>query len=308
MTSPRRIRFLLTARARGFHPPPFPLGAGHGQRPEHETRLASADRRAANLARWSRAGGGARQAGRGHRSLKSLGAMTPDERRAGAAHHGLAKRSPRDCHRKARWKAPSLSGGWRPRRSTCPARRRRRTGFGPPGQPVMDELAEIFAISAFRSRRHRDRGRLRTHRAQYRRSHPARAMHDTFYFDRKDAEGGRCSKDPHFAGGRSAPCRARSADLHYRAGTDLPFDSDATHKPMSTSRRLVSTRGLRSATSNGSGNLPQGLFRARRHRASPSPQLFPVTEPSSSRRRLHDRNGRRVLAAATIDGLLGSGW
>ena len=79
---------------------------------------------------------------------------------------------------------PSSSGGWRPSGSTCRCRRaKRREGSVHPVSQVMDELAEIFADLGFavaEGPEIEDDWHNFT-ALNIPETHPARAMHDTFY-------------------------------------------------------------------------------------------------------------------------------
>ena len=96
-------------------------------------------------------------------------------------------------------------------------------------------------------------------------------------------------------------------------GRTYRSDSDATHTPMFHQvEGLVIDRGHPSRPSQmDARDLPQGLLRARRHRAAAAAELFPVHRAlGRGRRRLHDGEGPpRARRHGGLDGAarLGNG-
>ena len=85
-------------------------------------------------------------------------------------------------------RAPSSTGGWRPNGSTCRCLRAKTPqGIVHPVSQVMDELAEIFADLGFavaEGPEIEDDWHNFT-ALNIPETHPARAMHDTFYVERR---------------------------------------------------------------------------------------------------------------------------
>src|SRR3954467_6483405 len=145
--------------------------------------------------------------------LKSLGGMTPEERQSeGPRIHGLREAVTEAlAARKAALEAAELDR----RLATETLDMTLAVGTGPRGtihpvSQVMDELAEIFAdlgFSVATGPEIEDDWRNFT-ALNIPESHPARAMHDTFYFPRECAAGyfpgtrdaGEAALDPGFAG------------------------------------------------------------------------------------------------------------
>jgi len=170
--------------------------------------------------------------------LKTLGAMTPEERKVkGPAIHALRESvTAALAARKAALEQAALDARLVTERvdMTLPA------DVPPPGSvhpvsQVMDELAEIFAdlgFSVATGPEIEDDWRNFT-ALNIPETHPARAMHDTFYFPDRDAQG------------RAMLLRTHTSPVQVRTmmGGEPPFriiapgrvyrsDSDATHTPM----------------------------------------------------------------------------
>ena len=179
-----------------------------------------------------------------------------------------------------------------------------------PVSQVMDELAEIFAdlgFSVATGPEIEDDWHNFT-ALNIPESHPARAMHDTFYFPEPAAAAtaaADAAAHPHLAGADPDDAGAEAADLHHRAGphlplgqrrhphADVPPDRGAGDRPRHPSR----------PSQMDAGDLPQGLFRARRHRAPAAPQLFPVHRAfGRGRRRLHAWSRAGACSAAARAG------
>jgi len=171
--------------------------------------------------------------------LKSLGTMSPDERQAKAP----AIQALRDAvsgalaERKEAMEASVLEG--RPATETLdltlPAPETPRGTVHPVSQ-VMDELAEIFADLGFSVATGPEiEDEWHNFSAlNMPESHPARAMHDTFYFPDQMAVGGRKM----LLRTHTSPVQIRSMMAHgaplriIAPGRVYRSDSDATHTPM----------------------------------------------------------------------------
>ncbi len=171
----------------------------------------------------------------------------------------------------------------------------RRSGTVHPVSQVMDELAEIFADLGFAVA---DGPEIEDDWHNFTalnmpESHPARAMHDTFYLSGRGRARGEGAAHPHLAGADPRRCRrSRRTALRHRAGPRLPLRQRRNpHADVPPGRGP----GHRPGHPHGppqvdAGDLPQGLLRARRHRAAPAPVLFPVHRAlGRGRCRLHAR-------------------
>jgi phenylalanyl-tRNA synthetase alpha chain len=170
--------------------------------------------------------------------LKTLGAMTPDERLAqGPAIHAAREQVTAALGaRKATLESAALEARLAGERVdlSLPAPEARRGSVHPVSQ-VMDELAEIFADMGFAvaSGPEIEDDWHNFTALNMPETHPARAMHDTFYFPDRDDDGRSMLLRTHtspvqiramIAGG--APVRIIAPGRVYRS------DSDATHTPM----------------------------------------------------------------------------
>jgi phenylalanyl-tRNA synthetase alpha chain len=174
--------------------------------------------------------------------LKTLGGLSPEERKeTGPKIHGLRESvSEALAARKAALEAAQMLEARLATETidlSLPAPEAPKGSVHPVSQ-VMDELAEIFADLGFAvatGPEIEDDWHNFT-ALNMPESHPARAMHDTFYFgeDRRAPNGGpECCCAPTPARCRCAPCLARGAPLRIIApGRVYRSDSDATHTPM----------------------------------------------------------------------------
>ena len=249
--------------------------------------------------------------------LKSLGAMTPEQRQAeGPNIHRLRERvTDAIAGRKAALEADEIER--RLATETLDLSLPVRTGPNGSVHPVsqvMDELAEIFADLGFsvatgpeiESDWHNFTA------LNIPETHPARALHDTFYFDRTDEEGRPMLLRTHTSPvqirtmmGQTPPIRIIAPGRTYRS------DSDATHTPMFHQvEGLVIDRGIHM------GHLKWTLetfLKAYFERDDVvlrlRPSYFPFTEPSAEVDVGYSvEKGRRVIGGA--DGfmeVLGSG-
>jgi phenylalanyl-tRNA synthetase alpha chain len=249
--------------------------------------------------------------------LKTLGAMTPEQRQAeGPRIHALREQvSEAIAARRAALEAEALE-----RRlategldMTLPAEPGPKGSVHPVSQ-VMDELAEVFAdlgFSVATGPEIEDDWRNFT-ALNIPESHPARAMHDTFYFPDRDPDGRRMLLRTHTSPVQIRTMQTQKPPLYVIApGRTYRSDSDATHTPMFHQvEGLVIDRGITL------GHLKWTLetfLRAFFERDDIvlrlRPSYFPFTEPSAEVDIGYTRvNGRRILGGA--EGwmeLLGSG-
>jgi phenylalanyl-tRNA synthetase alpha chain len=249
--------------------------------------------------------------------LKTLGRMSPEERgEAGPRIHAVREAvTAAIAGRKAALEGEALERrlGSETLDMTLPALGSARGSVHPVSQ-VMDELAEIFAdlgFSVATGPEIEDDWHNFT-ALNIPESHPARAMHDTFYFPDVDAEGRRMLLRTHTSPvqirtmmNTEPPIRIIAPGRTYRS------DSDATHTPMFHQvEGLVIDRGITL------GHLKWTLetflkayFEREDIVLRLRPSYFPFTEPSAEVDVGYTLvNGRRVLGGS--DGwmeLLGSG-
>ena len=165
-------------------------------------------------------------------ALKSLGALPPDERKARGAEVNRAKESIADAiaARKATLEQASLDRRLASERIdiTLPGRRAERGGLHPITR-TLDRMTEIFARLGYDLA---DGPEIEDdfhnfEALNFPPHHPARAMHDTFYFG--DGRLLRTHTSPvqiRAAKGKTPPIRLIAAGKVYRS------DSDQTHSPM----------------------------------------------------------------------------
>jgi phenylalanyl-tRNA synthetase alpha chain len=170
--------------------------------------------------------------------LKTLGRMTPEERQStGPRIHGLRERiTDAIAARKAALEAAELERKLATEMldMTLPVPLASQGSVHPVSQ-VMDELAEIFAdlgFSVATGPEIEDDWRNFT-ALNIPETHPARAMHDTFYFDRTDAEGRRMLLRTHTSPVQIRTMMSSKPPIRIIApGRTYRSDSDATHTPM----------------------------------------------------------------------------
>jgi len=170
--------------------------------------------------------------------LKTLGGMTPDERQTeGPRIHALReavtdaiaerKAALEDAGLEARLAGETLD-------MTLPAAPATEGSVHPVSQ-VMDELAEIFADLGFAvatGPEIEDDWHNFT-ALNIPETHPARAMHDTFYFNRLDADGRPMLLRTHTSPVQIRTMQSQEPPLYLIApGRTYRSDSDATHTPM----------------------------------------------------------------------------
>jgi phenylalanyl-tRNA synthetase alpha chain len=249
--------------------------------------------------------------------LKTLGGMSPEERQAeGPRIHGLREAVTEAlAGRKAALEEAELERRLATERldMTLPAAPETQGSVHPVSQ-VMDELAEIFAdlgFSVATGPEIEDDWHNFT-ALNIPESHPARAMHDTFYFDRTDSNGHRMLLRTHTSPVQIRAMQSQKPPLYVIApGRTYRSDSDATHTPMFHQvEGLVIDRGITL------GHLKWTLetfLKAYFERDDIvlrlRPSYFPFTEPSAEVDvGFHMEKGRRVLGGTDHwMELLGSG-
>ncbi|MFL6857839.1 MAG: phenylalanine--tRNA ligase subunit alpha [Allosphingosinicella sp.] len=221
--------------------------------------------------------------------LKSLGGMSPEERQAeGPRIHGLREAvSEAIAARKVALEAAVLDRRLATETidMTLPA------DTGPPGSvhpvsQVMDELAEIFAdlgFSVATGPEIEDDWHNFT-ALNIPETHPARAMHDTFYFGRTDESGRPMLLRTHTSPVQIRAMQSQKPPLYLIApGRVYRSDSDATHTPMFHQvEGLVIDRGIHM------GHLKwtletflKAFFERDDIVLRLRPSYFPFTEPSA---------------------------
>ena len=247
--------------------------------------------------------------------MKTLGKMNPEERQSEAPKIQGARTAVADAiaERKEAFEAEELERRLATERLdlTLPAPQAPKGSVHPVSQ-VMDELAEIFADLGFSVATGPEieddwHNFTALNMAE---THPARAMHDTFYFPDVDSEGRRMLLRTHTSPvqirsmvEQGAPIRIIAPGRVYRS------DSDATHTPMFHQiEGLVIDRGIHL------GHLKwtletflKAFFERDDIVLRLRPSYFPFTEPSVEVDvGWQDVDGRRVLGG---DGdAPGHGW
>ncbi|MDQ4087497.1 MAG: phenylalanine--tRNA ligase subunit alpha [Pseudomonadota bacterium] len=249
--------------------------------------------------------------------LKTLGGMSPDQRQSeGPRIHGLREAvSEAIAERKAALEAAELDR----RLATETLDMTLPVEPGPQGtvhpvSQVMDELAEIFADLGFAvatGPEIEDDWHNFT-ALNFPPDHPAKAMHDTFYFERTDASGQPMLLRTHTSPVQIRTMQAQKPPIYVIApGRTYRSDSDATHTPMFHQvEGLVIDRGITL------GHLKWTLetflkayFEREDIVLRLRPSYFPFTEPSAEVDVGYTiQNGRRVLGGTDHwMELLGSG-
>ncbi len=249
--------------------------------------------------------------------LKTLGGMTPDERQAqGPRIHGLREAvTDALAGRKAALEAEALERKLATESldMTLPVSPGPQGSVHPVSQ-VMDELAEIFADMGFSvatGPEIEDDWHNFT-ALNIPESHPARAMHDTFYFDETDAQGRKMLLRTHTSPVQIRTMVAEKPPIYIIApGRTYRSDSDATHTPMFHQvEGLVIDRGIHMGHLKWTLETFLGAYFERDDivlRLRPS--YFPFTEPSAEVDVGYTvQKGRRILGGSDHwMELLGSG-
>jgi phenylalanyl-tRNA synthetase alpha chain len=249
--------------------------------------------------------------------LKTLGAMSPEERQSeGPRIHELRDAvTDAIAARKTALEEADLERRLATERldMTLPVAPVTEGSVHPVSQ-VMDELAEIFAdlgFSVATGPEIEDDWHNFT-ALNFIEGHPARAMHDTFYLDRTDAEGQPMLLRTHTSPVQIRSMQSQAPPLYLIApGRTYRSDSDATHTPMFHQvEGLVIDKGITL------GHLKwtletflKAFFERDDIVLRLRPSYFPFTEPSAEvDMGFHLEKGRRVLGGSDHwMELLGSG-
>ena len=254
--------------------------------------------------------------------LKTLGGMTPEERQVeGPKIHALREAvAEAIATRRATLESAALEAKLAAERldMTLPAADAPKGSVHPVSQ-VMDELAEIFADMGFAvatGPEIEDDWRNFT-ALNIPETHPARAMHDTFYFPDKDAEGRAMLLRTHTSPVQIRTMMSQEPPIRIIApGRVYRSDSDATHTPMFHQvEGLVIDRGIHM------GHLKwtletflKAFFERDDIVLRLRPSYFPFTEPSAEVDvGYRQERGRRIVGGNGDDEghawmeLLGSG-
>jgi phenylalanyl-tRNA synthetase alpha chain len=252
--------------------------------------------------------------------LKTMGAMTPEQRLIeGPRIHGLREAvTAAIAERKAAIEAAVLDARLTGERldmslPVAPAPQ----GSVHPVSQVMDELAEIFADLGFAvatGPEIEDDWHNFT-ALNIPETHPARAMHDTFYFDQVDGEGRRMLLRTHTSPVQIRTMTSQPPPIRIIApGRTYRSDSDATHTPMFHQvEGLVIDRGIHMGHLKWTlETFVKAYFERDDIVLRLRPSYFPFTEPSAEVDvgYTRDKDGRRVIGGAEPDGwmeILGSG-
>jgi phenylalanyl-tRNA synthetase alpha chain len=236
--------------------------------------------------------------------LKTLGAMSPEERQAGGPRiHGLREAVTEAlAARKAALEEAGLERQLAGERldMTLPVAPVLEGSVHPVSQ-VLDELAEIFAdlgFSVATGPEIEDDWHNFT-ALNIPETHPARAMHDTFYFERTDADGRPMLLRTHTSPVQIRTMQSKPPPFYIIApGRTYRSDNDATHTPMFHQiEGFVIDRGITLGHLKWTLETFLNAFFERDDivlRLRPS--YFPFTEPSAEVDvGFHLEKGRRVL-------------
>lgn len=249
--------------------------------------------------------------------LKTLGAMSPEERQAqGPRIHALREAvTAALADRKAALEAAELDARLARERIdvTLPVQPLPRGSVHPVSQ-VMDELAEIFADMGFAvaSGPEVETDWYNFTALNFADDHPARAMHDTFYLDETGPDGAKMVLRTHTSPVQIRVMTSQKPPIYaVMPGRVYRSDSDATHTPMFHQvEGLVIDKGITL------GHLKwtletflKAFFERDDIVLRLRPSYFPFTEPSAEVDVGYTmQNGRRVLGGSDHwMELLGSG-
>ncbi len=254
--------------------------------------------------------------------LKSLGAMSPDERQStGPKIHALREVITEVlAARKAALEGAALEARLASEKIdlSLPAPETPRGSVHPVSQ-VMDELAEIFADLGFAvaTGPEIEDGWHNFTALNMPESHPARAMHDTFYFPDRDVAGEEMLLRTHTSPVQIRTMLEKGAPLRIIApGRVYRSDSDATHTPMFHQiEGLVIDKGIHLGHLKWTlETLLKAFFERDDIVLRLRPSYFPFTEPSVEVDTGYSfEGGRRVVGGSGDDPghswmeLLGSG-
>jgi phenylalanyl-tRNA synthetase alpha chain len=252
--------------------------------------------------------------------LKTMGAMSPEQRQTeGPRIHGLREAvTAAIADRKATIEAAALDARLSAERidMSLPAAPVPQGSVHPVSQ-VMDELAEIFADLGFAvatGPEIEDDWHNFT-ALNIPETHPARAMHDTFYFDQADDSGRKMLLRTHTSPVQIRTMMAQKPPIRIIApGRTYRSDSDATHTPMFHQvEGLVIDRGIHMGHLKWTlETFVKAYFERDDIVLRMRPSYFPFTEPSAEVDvgYTRDKSGRRIIGGAEPDGwmeILGSG-
>ena len=251
--------------------------------------------------------------------LKTLGAMSPEQRQTeGPRIHALREAvTAAIAARKAELDAAALAARLASERldMSLPVALAPQGSVHPVSQ-VMDELAEIFADLGFAvatGPEIEDDWHNFT-ALNIPESHPARAMHDTFYFDRTDSEGRKMLLRTHTSPVQIRTMTSKAPPIRIIApGRTYRSDSDATHTPMFHQvEGLVIDRGIHMGHLKWTlETFVKAYFERDDIVLRLRPRYFPFTEPSAEVDVGYTlEKGRRVVGGSAPDGwmeILGSG-
>jgi phenylalanyl-tRNA synthetase alpha chain len=239
--------------------------------------------------------------------LKTLGQMSPEERQVqGPAINGLRESvTAAIAVKKAELETAALDARLATERldMTLPAPELPRGSVHPVSQ-VMDELAEIFADMGFAVAEGPEIEDDWTNFSALNipETHPARAMHDTFYFPDKDAQGRAMLLRTHTSPVQIRTMTSQKPPIRIIApGRVYRSDSDATHTPMFHQiEGLVIDRGIHM------GHLKwtletflKAFFERDDVTIRMRPSYFPFTEPSAEIDIGYTmQNGKRVVGGS----------
>ncbi|WP_166041451.1 phenylalanine--tRNA ligase subunit alpha [Sphingosinicella sp. YJ22] len=249
--------------------------------------------------------------------LKTLGAMSPDERQVqGPRIHALREAvTAALAERKAALEAAELDARLARERIdvTLPVRPAPRGSVHPVSQ-VMDELAEIFADMGFTvsSGPEVETDWYNFTALNFADDHPARAMHDTFYLDETGPDGGKMVLRTHTSPVQIRVMTSQQPPIYsVMPGRVYRSDSDATHTPMFHQvEGLVIDKGITLAHLKWTlETFLKAFFERDDIVLRLRPSYFPFTEPSAEVDVGYTiQNGRRVLGGSDHwMELLGSG-
>jgi phenylalanyl-tRNA synthetase alpha chain len=247
--------------------------------------------------------------------LKSLGGMAPDQRQSeGPRIHALREAvAEAIAARRAALEAAELERRLATETldMTLPAAAGSQGSVHPVSQ-VMDELAEIFAdlgFSVATGPEIEDDWRNFT-ALNIPESHPARAMHDTFYFPDRDSDGNRMLLRTHTSPVQIRAMQSQPPPIYTIApGRTYRSDSDATHTPMFHQvEGLVIDRGIHLGHLKWTlETFVKAFFERDDIVLRLRPSYFPFTEPSAEIDVGYSiEKGRRVLGGSPKTGE--GGW
>jgi phenylalanyl-tRNA synthetase alpha chain len=243
--------------------------------------------------------------------LKSLGSMSPDERKtAGPAINGLRDRTAALIGaRKAELEASALEAQLADERLdlTLPSAPRRKGSVHPTMQ-VLDELVAIFAEMGFAVAEGPDiEDDFHNFTAlNFPPKHPAREMHDTFFFGPHGADGERMLLRTHTSPVQVRAMLSQEPPIRIVApGRTYRKDSDQTHTPMFHQiEGLVIDRDIHMGHLKWTlENLIARFFETDAVTSRFRPHHFPFTEPSAEMDIQCDRSGGELKIGQGSDWL-----